>query len=71
MEGTITGEVLNTHLTEGQIEAGTEIGLKINQILTQDATGTMVYLEFESLGISRVKPKIAVSYVYHNIIQTD
>jgi aconitate hydratase len=71
MDGTITSEILNAHLVEGKIQTGTEIGLTIDQTLTQDATGTMVYLEFESLGIGRVKPKIAVSYVDHNTIQTD
>ena len=71
MDDTITGQILSAHLVEGKIEAGSEIGLAIDQTLTQDATGTMVYLEFETLGIKRVKPKIAVSYVDHNIIQTD
>ena len=71
MDQTITAQILNAHLVEGKIEAGSEIGLAIDQTLTQDATGTMVYLEFETLGIKRVKPKVAVSYVDHNIIQTD
>jgi aconitate hydratase len=71
MDGTITSEILNAHLVEGKIRDGAEIGLAIDQTLTQDATGTMVYLEFESLGINRVKPKVAVSYVDHNTIQTD
>jgi aconitate hydratase len=71
MDQTITAQILNAHLVEGKLEAGSEIGLSIDQTLTQDATGTMVYLEFESLGIARVKPKVAVSYVDHNIIQTD
>jgi aconitate hydratase len=71
MDQTITAQILNAHLVEGKLETGSEIGLAIDQTLTQDATGTMVYLEFESLGITRVKPKIAVSYVDHNIIQTD
>ena len=71
MTGTITERILSAHLVEGKLEEGAEIGLKIDQTLTQDATGTMVYLEFESMGIPRVKPKVAVSYVDHNIIQTD
>jgi aconitate hydratase len=71
MDQTITAQILNAHLVEGKLEAGGEIGLAIDQTLTQDATGTMVYLEFESLGIERVKPKVAVSYVDHNTIQTD
>jgi aconitate hydratase len=71
MKDTITREILDAHLVEGKLQEGAEIGLSIDQTLTQDATGTMVYLEFESMGIGRVKPKIAVSYVDHNIIQTD
>ncbi len=71
MKDTITEQILSAHLVKGKIEEGAEIGLKIDQTLTQDATGTMVYLEFESLGIPRVKPEVAVSYVDHNIIQTD
>ena len=53
------------------MEPGEEIGLRIDQTLTQDATGTMVYLEFEAMGIDRVQPEVAVSYIDHNIIQTD
>ncbi len=71
MKDTMAGQILSEHLVEGKLAAGEEIGLRIDQTLTQDATGTMVYLEFESLGIPRVKPKVAVSYVDHNIIQTD
>ena len=71
MKDTIAEQILSEHLVEGKLEEGAEIGLAIDQTLTQDATGTMVYLEFESLGIPRVKSKIAVSYVDHNIIQTD
>ena len=71
MKDTITREILDAHLVEGKLEEGNEIGLSIDQTLTQDATGTMVYLEFESLGFPRVKTKTAVSYVDHNIIQTD
>ena len=71
MKDTIAEQILSEHLVEGKIEEGSEIGLTIDQTLTQDATGTMVYLEFESLGIPAVKPQTAVSYVDHNIIQTD
>ncbi|MHC4331405.1 MAG: aconitase family protein, partial [Planctomycetota bacterium] len=71
MKDTIAEQILSEHLVEGKIEKGSEIGLTIDQTLTQDATGTMVYLEFESLGIPAVKPQTAVSYVDHNIIQTD
>ena len=71
MRDTIAEQILREHLVEGRLEEGTEIGLTIDQTLTQDATGTMVYLEFESMGIDSVKSAVAVSYVDHNIIQTD
>ncbi|MBN1359118.1 MAG: aconitate hydratase [Sedimentisphaerales bacterium] len=71
MRDTIAEQILSAHLVEGKLEAGQEIGLTIDQTLTQDATGTMVYLEFESLGIPTIKSNVAVSYVDHNIIQTD
>lgn len=71
MKGTITEKIINDHLIDGNLEKEVEIGLKIDQTLTQDATGTMVYLEFESLNIDRVKVELAVSYIDHNIIQTD
>jgi aconitate hydratase len=71
MRGTIAEQILREHLVEGSLRPGEEIGLKIDQTLTQDATGTMVFLEFESLGLPSVKAQRAVSYVDHNIIQTD
>jgi len=71
MKGTIAEKILKEHLVEGELIQGQEIGIRIDQSLTQDATGTMVYLEFESLGMKRVKIDLAVSYVDHNIIQTD
>ncbi|UCF17373.1 MAG: aconitate hydratase, partial [Phycisphaerales bacterium] len=71
MKDTIAEQILSAHLVEGMLVKGAEIGLKIDQTLTQDATGTMVYLEFESLGIPTVIPEVAISYVDHNIIQTD
>ncbi len=71
MNNTITEKLLRSHLVEGTPAAGKEIGLRIDQTLTQDATGTMVFLEFESMGLPRVKVECAVSYVDHNIIQTD
>jgi aconitate hydratase len=67
----MTEKLLNDHLVEGSLTPGEEIGLSIDQTLTQDATGTMVYLEFEAMGLDRVKPEVAVSYIDHNIIQTD
>jgi len=71
MKNTIAERLLKEHLVEGTLSPGNEIGIRIDQTLTQDATGTMVYLEFESMGLKRVVPKVAVSYVDHNIIQTD
>ena len=71
MKDTLTEGILSQHLVDGELSPGSEIGLRIDQTLTQDATGTMVYLEFESLGMDRVEPEVAVSYIDHNIIQTD
>jgi len=71
MKGTIAEKILTGHLVEGKLWAGNEIGIRIDQTLTQDATGTMVYLEFESMKLDRVKVELAVSYIDHNIIQTD
>jgi aconitate hydratase len=71
MKNTITEKLLRSHVVEGTLAPGKEIGLRIDQTLTQDATGTMVFLEFESMGLPRVKVDRAVSYVDHNIIQTD
>ncbi|MEJ5361184.1 MAG: aconitate hydratase [Spirochaetota bacterium] len=62
-------KILHSHLKEGKLEPGTEIGIVIDQTLTQDATGTMAYLQFEAMGIDRVKTEISVSYVDHNTLQ--
>jgi aconitate hydratase len=71
MRGTITEGIIREHLAEGEPVSGQEIGLRVDQTLTQDATGTMVYLEFGSLNLPRVQVDLAVSYIDHNIIQTD
>jgi aconitate hydratase len=71
MKDTIAERIIGGHLVEGDPARGGEIGIRIDQTLTQDATGTMAYLEFESLGIPRVRVDLAVSYIDHNIIQTD
>ena len=71
MKNTLTEQILSEHLVAGELKDGAEIGLSIDQTLTQDATGTVVFLEFESMGIATVQPSVAVSYVDHNIIQTD
>ena len=79
---TITEKILEGHLVEGGFgnkengtpklpSYGSEIAIKIDQTLTQDATGTMAYLEFEALGLPRVKTELSVSYVDHNMLQTD
>ncbi|GAB4339812.1 MAG: aconitate hydratase [Candidatus Abyssubacteria bacterium] len=71
MAENLAQKLLKDHLVEGRMAPGEEIGIKVDQTLTQDATGTMCYLEFESLNIPRVKTELSVSYVDHNIIQTD
>lgn len=71
MGKTLTEKILDKHIVEGTPEKGKEIKIKIDQTLTQDATGTMAYLEFEAIGISRVKTELSVSYVDHNTLQTD
>jgi len=71
MTKTLSEKILSAHLVDGKIEKGEEIGIKIDQTLTQDATGTMTYLEFESIGIDRVRNELAVSYVDHNTLQND
>lgn len=66
----IAQKIISAHLVAGEMKAGTEIGLKIDQTLTQDATGTMAYLEFEAMGIDRVKTELSVAYIDHNTLQT-
>ena len=70
MTKNITTKIIEAHLVEGTMKQGEEIGLRIDQTLTQDTTGTMVYLEFEALGFPRVKTKRSVAYVDHNTLQT-
>jgi len=67
---TVTEKIIKEHLVVGQLTRGKEIGLRIDQTLTQDSTGTMAYLQFEALGIERVKTKKSVAYVDHNLLQT-
>lgn len=67
----VAQKLIETHLMDGQMKAGEEIGLKIDQTLTQDATGTMVMLEFEALGIPKVKTELSAQYVDHNLLQND
>jgi aconitate hydratase len=71
MAKNLTQKILEAHLAEGKLIPGEEIGIAIDHTLLQDATGTVAMLEFESLGIDRVKAELAVQYVDHNILQTD
>ncbi len=66
---TIAEKLIKSHLVEGEMVKGTEIGLRIDQTLTQDATGTMAYLQFEAMGIERVKTELSVAYIDHNTLQ--
>ena len=68
---TITTQIIAAHLVSGRMAAGEEIAIKIDQTLTQDATGTMASLEFEAMGVPRVRTELSVSYVDHNLLQTD
>ncbi len=67
---TIAQKIIKAHLVEGEMIPGSEVGLKIDQTLTQDATGTMAYLEFEAIGIPRVKTELSVAYIDHNTLQS-
>ncbi|MBN1784900.1 MAG: aconitate hydratase [Candidatus Bathyarchaeota archaeon] len=69
MGKSITQKIIEKHLVEGNFEPGKEIAIKIDQTLTQDATGTMAYLQFEAMGLSKVKTELSVSYIDHNTIQ--
>lgn len=66
---TLTEKILKAHLVDGEMVKGKEIGIKIDQTLTQDATGTMAYLEFEAMGVPRVKTERSVAYIDHNTLQ--
>ena len=70
MADTLAQKLIRSHLVCGEMTVGSEIGLKIDQTLTQDATGTMAYLEFETMGIPRVKTERSVAYIDHNTLQT-
>ena len=69
MSYTIAQKIIKEHLVCGEMTVGREIGLKIDQTLTQDATGTMAYLQFEAMGIDRVKTELSVAYIDHNTLQ--
>ena len=67
---TIAQKIIKAHLVEGEMTVGKEVALKIDQTLTQDATGTMAYLEFEKMGVDRVRTEKSVAYVDHNTLQS-
>ncbi len=70
-KGTVAYKILQNHLVSGRLIPGEEIAIRIDQTLTQDATGTMAYLQFEAMGVDRVKTELSVSYIDHNMLQTD
>src|SRR3972149_5152166 len=67
----LSEKVIAEHLAEGRMEPGEQIGLKIDHTLTQDSTGTLAYLEFEAMGVPRVKTKLSLSFVDHNMLKND
>lgn len=67
---TVAQKLIKSHLVSGNMTVGSEVGLRIDQTLTQDATGTMAYLEFEAMGVERVKTELSVAYIDHNTLQT-
>jgi len=67
----VAEKLIASHLVEGDLEAGKEIGLKIDQTLTQDATGTLVMLELAAMEIARVETELSAQYVDHNLLQED
>src|SRR3989337_1954566 len=71
MKKPLARKILERNILSGRWEPDTEVGIRMDQALTQDATGTLAYLEFEALGIDQVKTELSVSYVDHNLLQTD
>lgn len=71
MPQNVTQKLINLHKVDGEMQLGTEIGLKIDQTLCQDATGTMVMLECEAMGLNQTKAEVSVQYIDHNLLQTD
>ncbi len=67
----VTQKLIESHLVDGVMEPGAEIGIRIDQTLTQDATGTMVMLEFEAMGVPRIQTELSAQYVDHNLLQID
>jgi aconitate hydratase len=71
LTGSVAEKIIQEHIIEGEFLTGEEIAIKVDQTLTQDATGTLAYMEFEALGIPKVKTELSVSYVDHNLLQAD
>ena len=71
MKKPLARKIIEEHLVSGTWQVGAEIGIRIDQTLTQDATGTLAYLEFESMDVGCIKTELSVSYVDHNLLQTD
>ena len=69
MAKTLTSKILASHLTDGRMELGEEIGVKVDRVLSQDTTGTMVCLQFEALNVPRPLCERAVQYIDHNLLQ--
>ncbi|MBI4950144.1 MAG: aconitate hydratase, partial [Deltaproteobacteria bacterium] len=65
----VAQKLIDSHLVSGEAEQGKEVNIRIDQTITQDATGTMAYLQFEAMGVPRVRTKLSVSYVDHNTLQ--
>ena len=68
---TLAQKILKEHLIEGTERIGEEIAIRMDHTLTQDATGTMAYLQFEAMGLDRVRTERSVSFIDHNMLQTD
>ena len=71
MPENLTRQILREHLAEGELEVGAPIGLRVDQTLLQDATGTMAFMQYEQLGVARVRVSRAVQYIDHNVVQLD
>jgi aconitate hydratase len=71
MKGTVTHKLIESHLSSGRMKVGEEIALRVDQTLTQDATGTLAMLEFEAMGVPRVATELSAQYVDHNLLQAD
>lgn len=67
----VTRKLLRSHLLDGELEPGAELALRVDQTLTQDATGTLVMLELEAMGLESVATELSAQYVDHNLVQAD